>query len=53
LWPRALREAANEARLRIGTDSERFSGGGRVYGVPVDKQAVELWERVKAALGRK
>jgi hypothetical protein len=31
----ALRERANEARLRMGTDKERISGGGnRASGVP-------------------
>jgi hypothetical protein len=42
-------EEASEAKLRIGTTSERFSSGGREYGVPVDQRDVELWERVQAA----
>jgi hypothetical protein len=29
----ALREQAKEARLRVGTTSERISGGGREHGV--------------------
>jgi hypothetical protein len=40
-----LRERANEARLRIGTGRERISGD-----ISVDAQAVELWERVSAAV---
>jgi hypothetical protein len=50
----ALREEANEARLRVGTDAERISGGGRNTpgAVSMDAQAVELWERVEAALPR-
>jgi hypothetical protein len=48
-----LEENANVARARIGTTAERFSGGGRQYGVPVDQQDVDLWEAVKAALPRK
>ena len=45
----ALRERANEARLRIGTDSERISGGWRENGVSMDVRAVELFEAVLAA----
>ena len=37
----ALRERANEARLRIGTPRERLSNG-----VSVDARAVGLWEAV-------
>jgi hypothetical protein len=50
----ALREAANEARLRIGTDSEHSSGGwrGTPGAVSVDARDVEMWERVEAALKR-
>jgi hypothetical protein len=44
----ALRERANEARLRVGTDRERISGGNRESGVSVDAAAVEVWERVSA-----
>ena len=47
----ALRERANEARLRIGTTGERISGGGREHGVSMDVRAVELWEAVERALG--
>ncbi len=47
----ALREAANEARLRIGTDSERISGGNREHGVSLDVRAVKLWETVERTLG--
>jgi hypothetical protein len=46
----ALDEQANEARLRIGTDSERLSGGGREYGVSMDQRDVDLWEAVERAL---
>ena len=46
----AIREAANEARLRVGTDAERISDGWRKYGVSLDQQAVELWEDVHAAI---
>jgi hypothetical protein len=45
-----LRERANEAKLRVGTDAERISGGGREHGVSLDQQAVELWKTVEAAL---
>jgi hypothetical protein len=41
----ALQDDANVAKLRVGTDSERFSDR-----VPVDQRTVELWERVKEAL---
>lgn len=49
----ALRERANEARLRIGTDRERVSGGSlKTPGAySVDGREVELWEAVEAALG--
>jgi hypothetical protein len=46
----ALREEANEARLRIGTESERISGGWRKYGVSLDQQAVDLWETVESTV---
>jgi hypothetical protein len=48
----ALHEAATEARLRIGTDSEKISGGWRQTpgAVSMDARDVELWERVEAAL---
>lgn len=42
----ALEERANVARARIGTRSERTSGGNP--GVSVDARAVELWEAVRA-----
>lgn len=47
----ALREAADEARPRVGTAAERISGGGRDCpgAVSLDVRAVELWERVEAA----
>jgi hypothetical protein len=50
----ALREQANEARLRMGTRAERISGGWRdmAGAVLVDAEAVDLWERVEAALER-
>ena len=48
----ALRERANEAKLRIGTPRERISGGGLPHGVSVDVRAVELFEDVTAAGGR-
>jgi hypothetical protein len=48
----ALREQANEARLRVGTDSERIWGGWREHGVSMDVRAVELWEAVERAGGR-
>jgi hypothetical protein len=50
----ALGEEANEARLRVGTDDEQISGGGRntPRAVSVDVRAVELWERVEAARQR-
>jgi hypothetical protein len=44
----ALRERANEARLRVGTPAERIAGGNRASGVSVDAAAVELWDRVLA-----
>ena len=44
----AIREQANEARLRIGTDRELISGGSRNHGVSLDAAAVELWEPVSA-----
>lgn len=47
----ALREDANEAKLRVGTDSERISGGWRKHGVSLDQQAVELWETVESTVG--
>jgi hypothetical protein len=47
----ALREAANEARPRIGTTSERISGGNRETGVSLDVRAVELWDAVREACG--
>jgi hypothetical protein len=47
----ALREQANEAKLRIGTGSERISGGWRKYGISMDQQDVDLWEAVCAAQG--
>jgi hypothetical protein len=49
-----LREHANEARLGMGTRAERISGGWRdmAGAVLVDAKAVELWERVEAALMR-
>jgi hypothetical protein len=50
-----LRERANEARLRVGTPHERVSGGAlglSPEAYSVDAQAVELWERVEAALKR-
>jgi hypothetical protein len=48
----ALGEQANEARLRVGTDSERISGGWRQYGVSIDQRDVDLWEAVERARGR-
>ena len=45
----ALRERANEAKLRIGTPRERVSGGGVPHGVSVDVRDVELFEAVTAA----
>lgn len=48
----ALREEANEARLRIGTDSERISGGWRKHGVSMDQHDVDLWEAVERARRR-
>jgi hypothetical protein len=48
-----LRERANEAKTRIGTDRERVSGGAlglSPQAYSVDRRAVELQERVKAAL---
>jgi hypothetical protein len=47
----ALREEANEARLRVGTDSERISGGWRKYGISLDQRAVELWEALQSVVG--
>jgi hypothetical protein len=47
----ALREEANEAKLRIDTNSERISGGWAKYGVSLDQQAVDLWEAVESTLG--
>lgn len=44
----ALRERANEARLRVATGNERISGGNHKSGVSLDAAAVELWERVSA-----
>jgi hypothetical protein len=40
--------------LRIGTAAERISGGWRddAAAVLVDSEAVDLWERVEAALER-
>jgi hypothetical protein len=46
----ALRERANEARLRVGTPAERISGGNRESGVSVDAAAVALWDRVSAVM---
>jgi hypothetical protein len=46
----ALREQANEAKLRIGTPAERISGGNSETGISVDRQCVELFQRVEAAL---
>ena len=46
----AIREAANEARLRVGTHAAHISDGWRKYGVSLDQQAVELWEDVHAAI---
>jgi hypothetical protein len=48
----ALREEANEASMRIGTDAEHISRGWRNTpgAVSMDGRAVELWERVGAAL---
>jgi hypothetical protein len=48
----ALREQANESRMRVGTDRERLSGGGREHGVSLDRKAVELFEAVLAARRR-
>jgi len=45
----ALQEKANEARLRVGTDAERISGGGRENGVSMDQRAVDLWDAVERA----
>lgn len=51
----ALQERANEAKARIGTGSERVSGGSLEHGgcavVSMDRQAVELYEAVCAARG--
>jgi hypothetical protein len=51
----ALRERANEAKLRVGTPRERVSGGSLRYGgcavVSVDRRAVELFEAVRTAAG--
>jgi hypothetical protein len=40
----AVRERANEARLRVGTAAERISGGGRDSSgaVSMDARAAEL-----------
>ena len=48
----ALREAALDAGLRVGTPGEQISGGWRQTpgAVSLDREAVELWERVEAAL---
>jgi hypothetical protein len=46
----AIAEKANEARLRVGTDSEHISGGP--YGGSMDSEAVELYEAVKEAIKR-
>jgi hypothetical protein len=48
----ALREEANEAKLRIGSDAEHISGGWRKHGVSLDAQAIELWEAVRGAVVR-
>jgi hypothetical protein len=50
----ALRERANEAKLRIGTGGERISGGfSRSQGaVSYDRRDVELYEAVTEALKR-
>ena len=48
----ALRERANEARLRVGTPRERISGGNRESGVSVDAAAVELWAAVQETIPR-
>ena len=42
----ALRERANEAKLRIGTTRERSSDG-----VSMDARVVELFETVRTAAG--
>lgn len=47
---RALRERANEAALRIGTDAELISGAWRGYGVSLDEGAVAPWEAVERAI---
>jgi hypothetical protein len=46
----AIAEKANEARLRVGTDSERVSGGwvGTPGAVLVDREDIELYEAVTA-----
>jgi len=44
-----LYERATEARMRVGTDRERISGGNRESGVSLDAAAVELWEAVQHA----
>ena len=47
----ALHEKANEARLRVGTMSERISGGWREHGVSMDQRDVDLWDAVERARG--
>ncbi len=45
----ALREKANEARLRVGTSGERIAALGTALEQRPDREAVELLERVEAA----
>ena len=42
----ALRERANEARLRVGTDRERLADSKSV-----DAPSIELWEQVRELMG--
>jgi hypothetical protein len=44
----ALEEAANEARMRVGTPREHISGSGSTA-VSMDREAVELWDAVRGA----
>ena len=46
----ALRERANEAKLRVGTAAERISALGTELEQRPDRDAVELYEAVEAAL---
>ena len=45
----ALREKANEARLRVGTGGELISGGSP-GAISLDQRTVDRWERISGAL---